>query len=264
MAVVGPQPKGVPVPVVTLDRGRFDAVIFDMDGVITDTARLHAELWKALFDAYLRRWSRETGRPFVPFDDSDYLAYVDGRHRDDGVAAFLASRGIELPRGTPDDGPERDTVWGLANRKNAGFERALARDGVRAFPSSVALVRWLQRAGFGTAVISASRNCARVLEAAGLGGLFPVRVDGIETARLNLPGKPDPAVFLEAARRLGAAPARSVVVEDAVAGVAAGRAGGFGLVIGVDRRGGGAALLDSGADVVVGDLGQVAAGGQAA
>ena len=250
-----------PRPLLTLDRSRYDAVVFDMDGVITDTAGLHAALWKELFDAYLADRTRRSGRAYPRFADGDYLAYVDGKHRDDGVAAFLASRGIELPRGTPDDGADRETVWGLANRKNAGFERAVARGGVRAFPSSVDLVRRLQREDFGTALISASRNCRRVLEMAGIGELFGVVVDGIETERLGLPGKPSPAVFLEAARRLAVAPGRSVVVEDAVAGVQAGRAGGFGLVVGVDRRAAAGALLDNGADVVVRDLAQVALAG---
>lgn len=242
---------------VTISAAAFDAVVFDMDGVVTDTAGVHRRAWKDMFDRFLADTAARTGQRQQPFASEDYLRYVDGKQRDDGVSSFLASRGIELPRGTADDPPERETVWGLANRKNAAFQRALATVGVRAFPTTVALVDSLQELGIGTAVISASRNCRAVLESAGIGGLFPVRVDGVETARLGLPGKPSPAVFLEAARRLGAEPQRAVVVEDAEAGVRAGHAGHFGLVIGVDRSGHADALRAEGADVVVTDLGQV-------
>jgi alpha,alpha-trehalase len=243
---------------VVIDARRHAAVVFDMDGVITDTAVVHRAAWKRTLDAFLDDWSSRNGCAQHPFSDDDYYAYVDGKHRDDGVASFLRSRGIDLPRGRGDDGGACETVWGLANRKNVDFQRILERDGVVAFESSVALVRTLQEHGVGTAVISASRNAARVLEAAGILTLFPVRVDGTESARLALPGKPDPAVFVEAARRVGAAPDRAVVVEDAVAGVRAGRAGAFALVIGVDRVGHGPALLANGADVVVHDLAEVA------
>lgn len=225
-----------------------------MDGVITDTARVHAAAWKRMFDDFL---ASRAGPGFTPFSGDDYLRYVDGRPRDAGVAGFLAARGIDLPPGAPGDAPERETVWGLANRKNADFLRVLGEHGVDAFPSSVSLVRELQRKRFGTAVISASRNAQRILEAAGIGELFPVRVDGVELERLGLPGKPDPAVFVEAARRLDARPAEAVVVEDAVAGVEAGAAGGFGLVIGVDRVGHADELLAHGAHVVVRDLGEI-------
>jgi alpha,alpha-trehalase len=236
----------------------YDAVVFDMDGVITDTATVHAAAWKRMFDDFLAHRAAEAGTPFVPFSDDDYLRYVDGRPRDDGVKAFLESRGIHLDRGTPADPPERETVWGLANRKNHEFLRTVDTEGVRAFPSSVELVRDLQAHGIPTAVISASRNAARILDAAGVGDLFPVRVDGIELEHLGLPGKPAPDMFIEAARRLGATPQRSVVVEDAIAGVEAGRAGRFGLVVGVDRKGDGDDLRAHGADIVVGDLGEVA------
>jgi alpha,alpha-trehalase len=246
--------------VVQLPADAVDAVVFDMDGVITDTADVHRRAWKEMFDRFLADVAKRTGRRHLPFDADDYLRYVDGKQRADGVRSFLASRGIELPEGTPDDPPESETVWGLANRKDRAFQRVLAADGARAFPSSIDLVRRLQDRGIGTAVISASRNAARVLESAGVGDLFPVRVDGVEAARLGLPGKPSPAVFLEAARRLGAEPARAVVVEDAQAGVRAGRDGGFGLVIGVDRSGQAQALLSEGADVVVTDLGEVDVG----
>jgi beta-phosphoglucomutase family hydrolase len=238
----------------TLDVARFDAVVFDMDGVITDTASVHAAAWKQMFDAVLQEQARSDGGAFEPFGPEDYLRYVDGRPRDDGVEAFLRSRNISLPRGSADDGPDVESVWGLANRKNADFLRRVDEGGARTFPTSVALVRELQARGVGTAIISASRNCKRILDAAGIGDLFPVRVDGLELERLGLPGKPDPAMFFEAARRLDAAPERSAVVEDAIAGVEAGRRGSFALVIGVDRGGNAAALRDHGADVVVDDL----------
>lgn len=242
---------------VLLPAADYDAVIFDMDGVVTDTTEVHRLAWAAMFDAYLQHAEIRTGRLQQPFGLEDYQRYVDGKHRDDGVRDFLAARGIHLPDGTPDDPVVAETVWGLANRKNAAFQATLAENGARVFTSTVHLVRALQAHGIGTAIISASRNCQRVLEAAGVGDLFAVRVDGSESARLGLPGKPDPAVFLEAARRLGADPGRSVVVEDAVAGVQAGRAGHFGLVVGVDRGGHAAELRREGADVVVDDLAAV-------
>jgi alpha,alpha-trehalase len=242
---------------VLLPVADHDAVIFDMDGVVTDTTEVHRLAWAAMFDAYLQHAEIRTGRLQQPFGLDDYQRYVDGKHRDDGVRDFLAARGIHLSDGTPDDPVEAETVWGLANRKNAAFQETLAEHGAQVFPSTVHLVRALQAHGIGTAIISASRNCRRVLEAAGVGDLFSVRVDGSESARLGLPGKPDPAVFLEAARRLGADPGRSVVVEDAVAGVQAGRAGHFGLVVGVDRGGHAAELRREGAHVVVDDLAAV-------
>ncbi len=243
---------------VDVSADRFDAVVFDMDGVITDTATVHERSWKAVFDAYLRRRAGEAGTSFAPFEHADYLRYVDGRPRDDGVDGFLRSRGIVLPRGDPRDTFAAETVWGVANDKNHDFLRRVHDDGVRAFPESVALVHALQRCGIGTAVISASRNAAAILDAAGVGDLFPVRVDGIELERLGLHGKPAPDVFLEAAKRLAAPPSRAVVVEDAVAGVEAGRRGGFALVVGVDRDGtNGDALRSHGAGVVVRDLASV-------
>jgi alpha,alpha-trehalase len=238
---------------IELTRQSYDAVVFDMDGVITDTASVHERAWKATFDSFLRA-SDAAARPF---DHDDYIQYVDGRPRDGGVAAFLRSRKIDLPYGSSDDGPDVETVWGVANRKNREFMRTLDADGVAAFDSSVRLVKELQEAGFKTAIISASRNAQRVLDAAGLGTLFPVRVDGIELERLGLPGKPDPAMFLEASRRLNAAPDRSVVVEDAVAGVEAARQGRYAFVIGVDRAAHAARLNEHGADVVVNDLSEV-------
>src|ERR1700730_7183014 len=164
---------------VELEPELYDAAVFDMDGVITDTARVHAAAWKQTFDSYLEVSSAKGGAAQRAFSDEDYLTYVDGKHRDDGAASFLRSRGIESPRGSVDDGPERQTVWGLANRKNLEFQRLLADQGVRRFPSSVALVRALQHRGVRAAIISASRNCQQVLDAAGIGDLFEVRVDGL-------------------------------------------------------------------------------------
>lgn len=226
-----------------------------MDGVITDTASVHAAAWKRLFDDFLRGRSEQEGEPFVPFDaDADYRRYVDGRARYDGVREFLASRGISLHEGDPSDPPDRETVCGLGNRKNEYFLTHLREQGAEPFPSTVALVRDLLAAGLGTAAVSASRNMQEVLDAAGVRELFEVGVDGRTSEELGLPGKPDPAMFLEAARRLGVEPARAAVVEDALAGVEAGRRGGFGLVIGVARTGRPGALADAGADVVVNDL----------
>jgi beta-phosphoglucomutase family hydrolase len=239
-------------------RQPYEAVIFDMDGVVTDTASVHAAAWKRLFDGFLASRDVASGAPIVPFDaDADYRRYVDGRSREDGVATFLAARGIELPPGGPADPPSSESVAALARRKNRLFEEAIAGEGVRAFPSTVALLTRLRRGGVLTAVVSASRNASAVLAAAGVDGLFDVRVDGDEAARLGLPGKPDPALFLEAARRLGVAPARAAVVEDAAAGVEAARRGGFGLIVGVNRTGHRADLVDAGASVVVGDLGEL-------
>lgn len=240
---------------VTIDPDRVDAVIFDMDGVVTDTARVHLAAWTRLFDETLAGLGASGARPFTT---ADYRRYVDGMSREDGVARFLASRGVRLDWGSADDGPDTSTVVGLGRRKNDYFLAEVARGGVRVFPSTVALVHRLQDRGVGTAVISASRNAAAVLEAAGVLDLFPVLVDGLVTAGRGLPGKPDPAIFLEAARLLGSTPARAVVVEDALAGVRAGHLGGFALVIGVDREGARDQLRQAGADVVVNDLAEVA------
>lgn len=244
-----------PLASTVIDPSAFDAVIFDMDGVLTDTASVHASVWKQTFDQYLREESSRSGKDLAPFDvTDDYLRHVDGRVRQDGVTAFLGSRGITLAEGEVTDPPGRETVWGVANSKNEAFLTAVANEGVQPFASSVALIHELRGRGIATGVVSASRNASRVLEAAGIDGLFDARVDGDDADRLALPGKPDPATFLEAARRLGVTPGRAVVVEDALVGVEAGRRGGFGLVIGVDRRSDPDALRVSGADVVVADL----------
>lgn len=233
---------------VSLDPQHHDAVVFDLDGVITDTASVHRAAWKRLFDAFLEQRPDVAGQDHRPFSDEDYRRYVDGKPRLDGVRDFLASRGIEL---------DENTVHELGERKNAAFRESLDEDGVVVFESTVELVCRLQQRGMRTAVFSASRNCEPVLEAAGLSELFEARVDGVVAAELGLPGKPDPAVLLEAMRRIGAQPSRTVVVEDAEAGVEAGRRGGFGFVIGVDRVGAADALREHGAHVVVEDLAEV-------
>jgi alpha,alpha-trehalase len=239
-----------------IDPTWYDAVLFDLDGVITDTASVHERAWKRMFDAFLTERPEQDDEDHRPFTHADYRRHVDGRPRADGVAAFLRSRGIELPKGEPSDFGE-STVHGLGNRKNRSFHAELDERGVDVFRSTVDLVHELQEHGVATAVFSASRNCEAVLVAAGLGDLFPIRVDGTVAAEMGLPGKPDPSMLLEAARRLGAEPSRTVVVEDAEAGVEAGRRGGFGLVIGVDRAGEPEGLRRRGADVVVHDLSEI-------
>ena len=221
-----------------LDASVCDAVVFDMDGVLTDTARLHARAWKQTFDAYLESRAGAGGAAPESFDiEGDYREHVDGRPRYEGVHCFLESRGIELERGDPSDDPDRETVCGLGNRKNQRFLALLRERGAERFDDAVALVRRLRDAGIQTAVISASRNARQVLERVDLAGLFAVRVDGVASAGAELEGRPAPDVFLEAARRLGAPPERCAVIDDAVAGVEAGRRGGFGWVIGVARDG---------------------------
>jgi beta-phosphoglucomutase family hydrolase len=236
----------------------LDAVVFDMDGVVTQTALVHAAAWKRMFDDALRERAGRTGTTFVRFDDgADYLRYIDGMPRYDGVRRFLASRGIELPEGTPADDPSAETVCGLGNRKNGYFLAEVAQDGVLPFPGTVALIRSLRDRGTPVAIISASENATAILRAAGVLELFDAQVDGTDAARAGLAGKPDPAIFVEAARRLGVLPARTVVVEDALAGVEAGRRGGFGLVVGVDRHGHPEDLAAHGADIVIGDLAEL-------
>lgn len=236
----------------------MEAVIFDMDGVITRTALVHSAAWKRLFDEYLQQRAETTGEPFEPFNEpDDYERYVDGKNRYDGVRSFLASRGIELPDGSPDDPPGTGTVCALGNRKDEYFLAQVRDEGVATFESTVRLIRQLRERGVRTAVVTASRNAQEVLAAAGVGDLFEERVDGLVAADLGLGGKPEPATFLEAARRLGVDPVRAAVVEDAISGVQAGRAGGFGLVVGVARAGQTQALKDAGADVVVEDLSEL-------
>ncbi len=242
-------------------RADFDAVIFDLDGVVTHTASLHAQSWKRMFDEFLARWTWGNGELHGPFDiEEDYTRHVDGKPRYDGVRDFLASRGIELPEGDPSDGPDVESVCGLGNRKNELYNELLSQGGVEVFEDTLAQIRTWREMGLKTAIVSSSKNCATVLQAAGLTELFDVRVDGLELARLGLDGKPAPDMFLKAAELLGVEPARAVVFEDAVSGVQAGRAGGFGWVIGVDRVGAREALLANGADTVVSDLRDVPTG----
>ncbi len=242
---------------VDLAEGRFDAVLFDLDGVLTDTARLHAASWKRMFDGFLRQRADATGEPFRAFEIDDYRLYVDGRPRYDGVRDFLQSRSIELPEGSSEDPPEHDTICGLGNRKNEIVTEVIKSVGVDAYPGSVALVRYVRNRGLRTAVVSASANCAAVLEEAKIANLFDVRVDGIVLEKRHLRGKPEADSFLEAARQLGVEPSRAVVVEDAISGVQAGHAGAFGLVVGVSRKNDEDDLANNGADIVVHDLAEL-------
>ena len=241
-----------------IDLSAFDAFLFDLDGVITRTAELHAAAWKTLFDEYLAAHAARRSAPFVPFDVAvDYRAHVDGKPRRAGVRDFLASRDVRLPEGTPHDEPTAETVHGLGKRKDRYFLDLLEREGVAVYQSAIALVRQARAQGVKTAVVSSSRNTARVLRVARLTDLFRLRVDGALASRVGLAGKPDPAMFLEAARRLGVLPSRSVVFEDATAGVEAGRGGGFGLVVGVGDASHAEGLRQHGAHVVVADLGTI-------
>ena len=240
---------------VTIDPQFHDAVIFDLDGVVTDTASIHAAAWAEMFNDFLQRRQASDDEDHSPFTDDDYRHFVDGKPREAGVVDFLGSRGISLTPGSAADSSE-DTVSGLCGRKQQIFLESL-HAGVPVFESTVVLVRKLADAGVATGIYSSSRNCQRILKDAGLGDLFTVRVDGVVAEDLELPGKPDPAVLLEATRRLGAVPQRSVVIEDAEAGVEAGSHGGFALVIGVDRTGHAEELRRHGADVVVADLADV-------
>ncbi|KHO23246.1 beta-phosphoglucomutase family hydrolase [Mycolicibacterium setense] len=237
---------------------QITACLFDLDGVLTDTASVHKKAWKAMFDNYLRRRAERTGEPFVEFDIAgDYLSYVDGKRREDGVRSFLTSRGIELPEGTPDDAADVDTVEGLGNRKNAMFHQTLLSDGVEVFEGSRRYLQAATDAGLRRAVVSSSANTEEVLKITGLDAFIEQRVDGVTMREENLPGKPAPDSFLRAAELLGVSPAQAAVFEDALAGVAAGRAGKFGFVVGVDRVGQAEQLHRDGADVVVTDLAEL-------
>jgi beta-phosphoglucomutase family hydrolase len=234
------------------------ACLFDLDGVLTQTAKVHDAAWKEVFDEFLRSDSERTGKPYVPFDPvNDYNSYVDGRPRADGVRTFLASRGIDLPDGAPDDPPSALTVNGLGNHKNDILLRRLREDGVDVYDGSVAFLRAAAAAGLRRAVVSASANCRQVLEAAGIDHLLEVRVDGQVAARENLRGKPFPDTFLAAVRRLDVSAQQAAIFEDATAGVQAGRDGGFGLVVGVDRVGHADDLMAHGASIVVRDLAEL-------
>ncbi|MGV0635813.1 beta-phosphoglucomutase family hydrolase [Mycolicibacillus trivialis] len=236
------------------------AALFDLDGVLTDTASVHTKAWAAMFDAYLRQRAAERGEKFVPFDPvEDYLRYVDGKRRHDGVASFLASRGITLPDGDPDDPPGAETVYGLGNRKNEAFQQTLHAEGVTVFEGSRRYLQAVADAGLAVAVVSSSANTREVLALTGLDRFVAARVDGVTLREEHLAGKPAPDSFLRAAELLDVAPAAAAVFEDALSGVAAGRAGRFGYVVGVNRGGAAHAedLLHNGADTVVSDLAQL-------
>lgn len=234
------------------------ACLFDLDGVVTETASVHADAWKGMFDAYLRTRTDGTGDAFVAFDlVGDYDTYVDGKPRADGARSFLQSRGIRLPEGDPKDPPEAETVHGLANRKNEIVLRRIREDGVTVYPGSLQYLRAARDAGLLRAVVSSSANTHAVLVAGGIVHDFDARVDGVIAEREHLKGKPAPDTYLAAARALGVAPAQAAVFEDALAGVEAGRAGAFGCVVGVDRVGQRDALRQHGADIVVSDLAEL-------
>ncbi len=234
------------------------ACLFDLDGVLTQTAKVHAAAWKEMFDGYLRERAARTGKRFVAFDAiAEYDEYVDGKPRYEGVSSFLDSRGIVLPRGETSDPPSAETVDGLGNRKNEIVLRLIRDQGVQPYEGSVRYVHAARDAGLARAVVSSSTNCADVLAAAGIADLFEQRIDGVVAERDRLKGKPAPDTFLAGARALGVEPGQAAVFEDALAGVAAGRAGGFACVVGVDRAGQAGALRAHGADVVVADLAEL-------
>jgi beta-phosphoglucomutase family hydrolase len=236
------------------------ACLFDLDGVLTETAKVHAAAWKEMFDGYLRDRAARTGEDFVPFDEKgDYDAYVDGKPRYDGVRSFLASRGIELPEGKPDAPPSAETVHGLGNRKNEIVLRMIHEQGVEAYPGSRRYLEAARNARLRRAVVSSSTNCRDVLAAAGIEDFFDARIDGIVAEREHLKGKPAPDTYLAGAKALGVTPDAAAVFEDALAGVEAGRAGGFACVVGVDRVGHADALREHGASVVVRDLAELLA-----
>jgi beta-phosphoglucomutase family hydrolase len=234
------------------------ACLFDMDGVVTQTATVHAAAWKEMFDDFLRQRAQATGTEFVPFDaHADYDAYVDGKPRLDGTRSFLASRGIELPEGTPDDAPGTPTIYGLSNRKNQLVLAKLAEGGVQVYDGSIRYIHAARDQGIRTAIVSSSANTKQVLDSAGIADLFDVRIDGLVANERGLHGKPAPDTYLAAAQDLNVAAAQAAVYEDALAGVEAGRAGHFGLVVGVDRVGQAEELKQHGADIVVKDLAEL-------
>jgi beta-phosphoglucomutase family hydrolase len=242
----------------SITRDRYDAVLFDMDGVVTDTARIHSTCWKTMFDEFLDKWAARNAKPFQPFDEvNDYKLYVDGKPRYQGVRDFLKSRGITLPEGSPEDTPGTETVCGLGNLKNQLVNEVIESCGVEAYPASVVFLRDLKRAGIKTALVTSSQNCQAVLQAAGVEDLFDVRVDGEVIAEQGLAGKPAPDSFLKAAEMLEVLPQRAVVIEDAIAGVRAGADGDFALVIGVNRKNNAEELKANGAHIVVNDLSEL-------
>lgn len=236
----------------------FDAVIFDMDGVITKTATVHSLAWKEMFNEYLHYRQRKYNEPFIEFThENDYLPYVDGRPRYKGVETFLQSRNIHIPFGEPEDEAGKETVCGLGNRKNDFFNKVLADDGVEVYDSTIKLIKELLKKGIKVGVATSSKNCVLILEKAGITDLFETRVDGVVSVELGLKGKPEPDIFTTASDNLGVKYTRAIVVEDAVSGVQAGAKGNFGLVIGVAREHNEEELKTNGADVVVDDLSQL-------
>jgi beta-phosphoglucomutase family hydrolase len=241
-----------------ISREQYDAVLLDLDGVITDTASVHAACWKQMFDEYLHKRASERGESFRPFDvDADYRLYVDGKPRYDGVRDFLISRGIALPEGSPHDPPQAETVDGLGNRKAALVNKIVQERGVEPYPGSVELIHQLRHQGFKIAVVTSSENCIAVLKAAKLDQFFDIQVDGNVIRAKHLAGKPAPDTYLMGARLFGVEPARAVVIEDALSGVEAGSNGSFGLVIGVARKGNAEELRHHGAHMVVNDLSEL-------
>ncbi|GGG00754.1 beta-phosphoglucomutase family hydrolase [Pontibacter amylolyticus] len=241
-----------------LQEKNIKALIFDLDGVVTQTARVHAQAWKRMFDAYLQKRGEKEDRHYEPLDiETDYREYIDGIPRYDGVRNFLESRGITLPEGTPEDEEGLETVGGLGNLKNMYFQELVRQGGVDVYDDTIAWIKQQKQNGMRTAIISASKNCVDVLHAAGIEQLFEEHVDGLQASHLGLKGKPAPDVFLEAARRLGIAPRQAAVFEDARKGVQAAKAGGFGLVVGIDRTHDQAALKAGGADQVIAEFPKV-------
>lgn len=237
---------------------KFDAVLFDLDGVITDTARMHAACWKVMFNTYLKRRAAESGEDFISFEiDTDYLEYVDGKPRYDGVRDFLSSRNIFLEEGSPDSPASEESICGLGNRKNELVNLRIQMHGIKTFQSSLDFVNYIISSGMKTAIVSSSANSRTVLKSAEIIDLFPVIVDGVNAKEKKLGGKPSPDMFLEAAKELGVDPEKCVVIEDAISGVQAGRNGNFGLVIGIARKNNNDELKENGADLVVNDLNEI-------
>jgi beta-phosphoglucomutase family hydrolase len=242
---------------VVMDRRRFDAAIFDLDGVLTDTAHVHAAAWKATFDMFLKKWAQRHSLAFRPFDiETDYFAYVDGRPRYDGIRTFLAARGINIPEGSEHDPDDAYTVRALGERKTQLFRQALQK-GIDPAVGAETLLKKLRQVGFKTAVSSSSKNARAIVSAAGIEPYFDVLVDGLEAESLGLPGKPDPSLFLETTRRLNVRPSRAILFEDSLAGIEAGKRGGFGCVVGIDHGSRRKALSQRGPDIIVKSLQEV-------
>ena len=233
---------------------QFDAVIFDLDGVITKTASIHTKAWKEIFDTYLQKKTKEKNLPFREFTSVDYLNYVDGKPRYEGVASFLESREIRLPKGEPDDNPSKETICGIGNRKNEAFKKILKEEGVEVYESTKQVILQLHQAGIKLGVASSSKNCRQVLETIGMLSYFETMVDGIVSAKMNLKGKPNPDIFLTACDNLKVLPENAIVVEDAVSGVQAGAQGNFGLTLGIARKENEEELKKNGADYVIADF----------